>query len=390
MQQEIKKKRVPSISAQIAAINALREELTKVSSGITENRDKIVAFYKKEREDSPKGELFKKLEELSASLKELKDARSKAFDAKNEITAIYGDMKSDITPDKTKKRPMTAAEIDEKIQEINFQLISTKITKKSEQAFSAELISLKQQRKELGAMEQKSKSVFEMKVKLDSLNAEIKDLSRAIAEKQAEIDVIKAELKTLSEQSKVKNPIVEGYERNIEALKIKKTELTDKIKAQQEEIKVKEIEHEKYLEVLAEATVVEKQKDSLRAKIAGFEAQKNVLIDEKNQLDPEKFDSVIYGIKQLSTGEDKIKVSVDLALALTKLKITIPLTKEQIPGTIASVEAKKQEFTNSIGEQVKEIESKLAKLDADILEEKKALEALPVTDARILAKIRRD
>lgn len=380
--QENRKKRIPGIHSYIAVINELRQELDKVSGSIGDLKEKISAIYKQEREDSPRNNLYKRLEELMGEIKGLKESRTRAFDTKTEVLNLYGDVKSDLNPEKGRKKPMTAAEIDARMKEINLKLIADRCNSSMEKAFEAEIEMLRRQKKDIGALEQKSKLVLEMRGKLDVLNAEIKELNQKISERQAVVDGIKAELKELSDQGRNKNPVVEGHEKNIAALKTRKADLSEKIKAQQEEIRKKEIENERFLEEISLARALEKQKDNLRQRIGSLEEQKNALFSEQAQLDPSKFDSIIFGIERLDVSR-KISLPINLALHLNQHRIPIPVSADQLGSTVEQLRCQKKSFASKVAERQKEFETRISELDRKISEEKSVLSGMPPTDSRL-------
>ncbi|ADM12660.1 uncharacterized protein Eint_111610 [Encephalitozoon intestinalis ATCC 50506] len=388
MHQENRKKRIPGIHSYLAVIGELRQELGKVNESINDLRDKISAIYKQERENSPKNNLYKKLEELGNEIKALKEDRSKAFNSKNDVVGVYENVKSEIQPEKGKKM-MSAQEIDARMKEINLKLISSKCDSKTEKIFEMEMENLRKQKKNIGMMEQKSKLAVDMKAKLDSLNAEIKDLSQKIAERQSVVDGIKAELKEISDQGKPKNPAVEGYEKNIQILKAKRSDLSEKIKAQQEKIREKEVEYDKFLEEMAIAQALEKQKEEIKQRINALEEQKNILSKEESKLNPSKFDSIIFRMGSLNLSGEKISLPVDLALYLSQHKIPIPTSPSQVEPTIETLKSQKENFANQVVEKRKEFESKISDLERKISEEKKTLMEMPPTDIKVL-KFKRD
>lgn len=390
MQNEGRRKRVPGVHSHVAVINELRQELVKVNNSINELKDKISAIYKQEKENSPKNDLYRKLEELSTELKELKEGRSIAFNSKDEVSGSYDRIKNELNPEKGKgRRPINASEIDARMREVNLKLISDKQDPKAEKAFEAEIENLRRQKREIGTVEQKNKMAIEMKAKLDALNEEIKRSNKKISEKQSLLDEIRGEIKEINDQSK-KNPVVEGYEKNIQGLKSKKHELSERIKVQQEEIRKKELEHDKFLEEMSLAQALEKQKDDLRQKIGKLEEQKNTLSSEQAKFDPSKFDSVIFGVKRLGLSGGKVSVPIDLALHLNQCKISIPVSAEQIGPTIELLKSRKKSFSEEVVEKQKEFESKIFDLDRRISEEKRTLSNMPPTDIRILKFNRRD
>lgn len=390
MQHENRRKRIPGIHSHIAVINELREELNKVNSSINDLKDKVSGVYKQEKENSPKNNLYKKLDELNVEIKSLKDSRSIALNSKNEILNVYDNIKSELQPEKGKgKKLMSGSEIDVRMKEINLKLIANKHDPKSEKAFEAELENLKRQKRDIGALEQKNKTAIEMKSKLDGLNGEIKEYNQKITERQSIIDGIKVELKDLNDQSKSKNPVIDGYERNIQALKNKKNELSEKIKIQQEEIRKKEVEYDKFLEEMSLAQALEKQKDELKQRVNKLEEQKNLIFDEQAKLDPSKFDSIIFGIEHLDFSSGKISLPIDLALHLSQYKIPIPISVDQIKPTIELLKSQKKNFGDQVIEKRREFENKISELDKRIFEEKKLLSNMPPTDIRLL-KLKRD
>lgn len=390
MQHESKRKRIPGIHSYIAVINELRQELGKVTGAINELRDKISAVYKQEKENSPKNNLYKKLDELSVEIKGLKDSRAKAFDEKNEVLGAYGDVKNELHPEKGRnKRPLTADEIDARMKEINLNLISHKHDTKAEKDFEAEVESLRRQKRDIGALEQKTRMALEMKGKLDVLSGEIKELNQRIGQRQTVVDGIKAELKEINDQNKTKNPAVDGYEKSIQGLKNRKNELSEKIRIQQEEIRKKEIEHDRFLEEMSLAQALEKQKEELKQKIGRLEEQKNDLFEEKAKFDPSKFDSVIFGIERLDLSGKKISLPINLALHLSQYKIPLPVCASQVKPTVDLLRTQKEKFAGQVLEKQKEFESKISDLDKKISEEKKTLFGMPPTDVRLL-KFRRD
>ncbi|UYI26379.1 hypothetical protein J0A71_01g01990 [Encephalitozoon cuniculi] len=388
MQHENRRKRIPGIHPYLAVIGELRQELGKVTASINDLRDKISAIYKQERENSPKNSLYKKLDDLSNEIKALKENRSKVFNSKSEVLGAYENVKSEIQPEKGKKM-MSAQEIDGRMKEINLKLISSKCDLKTEKMFEAEIENLRKQRKNIGMLEQKSKLAVEMKGKLDVLNAEIKELNQKIAERQSIVDGIKSELKEISDQGKPKNPVVDGYEKNIQALKSKRGEISEKIKTQQEKIREKEIEYDKFLEEISIAQALERQKEEIMQRIHGLEEQKNILSKEESKLDPSKFDSIIFRMGSLSLSGEKVSLPVDLALYLSQHKIPIPTCANQMKPTIEVLKSQKESFSNQVTEKRKEFEGKISDLERKIAEERKILLGMPPTDVRLL-KFKRD
>lgn len=390
MQQENRRKRIPGIHSYIAVINELRQELGKVTESMNELREKISLVYKQEKENSPKNNLYKRLEEVSVEIRELKEGRSRAFDERSETLREYEGLKNELQPVQGKGRKLlTAGEIESRMKEIHLKLISSKHDAKMEKAFEAEIESLRRQKKDIGMVEQKSRLAMEMREKLDGLNVEIKEYNRKISERQGVVDEIRGELKELSEQSQGKSPVVDGYERSMQGLRSRRNELNEKIRGQQEEIRKKEIEYDKFLEEVSVAQAIEKQKEEVREKISKLEEQKNALSQEKAKFDASKFDTIIFGIERLCGVGEKISVPIDLALQLSQHRIPIPVSPSQVKSTVEALRCYKEDFASRVVEKHREFENKISELEQRICEEKKILVGMPPTDTRLL-RSRRD
>ncbi|KAM0671822.1 hypothetical protein OCOL_001264 [Ordospora colligata] len=385
MQSENRKKRVPGIHAHLAAIKELNQESGRVDTSITELREKISAAYKNDSENEIKRELYEKIETLSNEIKELRAQRQSVFDQKTKALDVYQKFKAEMQPEKGKIKILSANEIDARMKEINMKLISSKHDSKTEKTFESEIQELRRQKKNIGMMEQKSRTLVEIRGNLDALDAEIKDMTKRLTQKQVTIDELKAKRKEIYDsQSSSKNPIIEGYEKNIKALKVKKNEINEKKKAQQEEIRKKEIEHDKFLEQLALAQAAEKQRDDVKQRIQKLEEKKNVLSNEECTLDPSKFDSVIFRMRAIDVSGGNLSLPIDLALYLSQFKIPIPSNAKQLESTISALKIQKESFAGQVVGKREEIAVKIAELDRKISEEKNILQSMPPSDVRLL------
>ncbi|KAH9410703.1 hypothetical protein HK407_12g18350 [Ordospora pajunii] len=385
MQNENRKKRVPGIHAHVAAINELRQELGRVNASVVELREKISAVYKNDSENEVKRGLYDKIEVLGKEISELKEQRQNAFEHKAKALDVYEKFKGDMQPEKGKVKMLSATDIDARMKEINMKLISSKHDSKTEKMFESEIEELRRQKKNIGMMEQKSRTLIEIRGNLDGLNAEIKDLTKRINQKQATINDLKVTIKEINDsQSTIKNPIVEGHEKSIKALKVKRNEISEKIKMQQEEIRKKEIEHDKFLEQLALAQAVEKQRDDVKQRIQKLEEKKNVFSSEECTLDPSKFDSVIFRMRAIDVSSGSVSLPVDLALYLSQFKIPIPSSAEQLESTISALRVQKENFASQVVGKREEIAAKISELDKKISEEKSILQGMPPSDVRLL------
>jgi uncharacterized coiled-coil DUF342 family protein len=389
MTDEVRRKRIPGVQANRTAISELKQELSRISSAVEDHNNKIREILRIERESSPRNELQARLDHIVAVLRDLKEQKAAELRNRTTLQNLYNELKGELAPEKGKGgKPMSVSEIDSKIKEIEFRIISDTLDVKTEDALVSEMQELKRKKQSLGATEQKSRTAFETKEKLDESYLDAKKLTEEINNKHKEADEVRGEIKKIAEQSKTKNPQVEAHEKNIQMLKAKREEISKKIAAQLDEIKKKEEEYHVLEKEIMLAKANEQRKDKIREKIHELEDEKNRLLSERGSCDPAKFDVVIVGLEQLC-GRSTFALPGGLAFQVLQAGVKCPTKAEEVQSAVEELKTKQKEFARVVVDRVKDIDTKVSDLDKRILIEKKALEELPPTDTRLL-RFRRD
>jgi uncharacterized coiled-coil DUF342 family protein len=389
MTAEMRRKKIPGIQANRAMIAELKQELSRISSSIEELNGKIREIQRMEREGSPKNDLMAQHDSILSKLRELKDKKAAELRNKNSLQTVYNEIKEELAPERGRGgKPMSVSDIDSKIKEIEFRIISDTLDVKTEDALASEIQELKRKRQSLGATEQRAKSAFETKSRLDESYLNIKQLTEEINRKQEEADEVRAEIKKINEKSRIKNPQIEMHERNIQALKARKEEVNKKITAQLDEIRKKEEEYNAFEKEILLARANEKRKDEIRERIQRLEGERGGLLAKKESCNPARFDAIISGLEHVSA-RSSFSLPADLFSQLFRAGIKCPTRPEEIGEAIQALKARQQESAEVAVDRAKEIDYEIAEVDKRILAEKKALEELPPTDARLL-RPRRD
>ncbi|KAK6090913.1 hypothetical protein P3W45_000158 [Vairimorpha bombi] len=336
-------------------IMELRGELRKADNQIKEYERKIEETKRSDAKNSPKAPLLAERKELNLVIKDLNNSRKDCYDKMNQIKDTYGDIGQ---KQNDHKGFMSTESIEKRLKEINLDMLKYPCSSQKSKAFEDEIKDLKLKKKDIEIEQKKHEIMKQVQDQYYTLKSTVRDLSKDLAEKNAKMTEIMNSIKDIESNEDSKNPIIEGFEKNIESLKIKKEELNKKITANQEEIAKKKAEHDVYLQKKAMQEAYEKRRTEILDKIKDLELKKETMETEKEKCDASKFDSVIFYLenktstkdKKKSVKDEKISFPLDIVMSLTQFKVSIPSQTSQISETISQLNAKKVEFLEKVEE----------------------------------------
>lgn len=369
-------------------IMELRGDLRKADDQIKEYERKIEETKRSDAKNSPKAPLLAERKELNLVIKELNNSRKECYDKMNQIKDTYGDVgqKQNDT-----KGFMSTESIEKRLKEINLDMLKYPCSSQKSKSFEDEIKDLKLKKKDIEIEQKKHEIMKQVQDQFYTLKSTVRDLSKDLAEKNAKMTEIMNSIKEIESNETNKNPIIEGFEKNIESLKIKKEEINKKITANQEEIAKKKAEHDVYLQKKAMQEAYEKRRTELLDKIKELELKKETMETEKEKCDASKFDSVIFHLenktstkdKKKSIKDEKISFPLDIVMSLTQFKVSIPSQTSQISETISQLNTKKVEFLEKVELRRNELKEEIEKIGELIIKEKSLLADIPASEVRL-------
>ncbi|WUR02165.1 nuclear segregation protein BFR1-like [Vairimorpha necatrix] len=358
-----------------------RQDLKKADEQIRDFERKIDEVKKNDAKNSPKAPLLIKRKELGFLIKDLNIKKKDLFEKINQIKETYGDL---ATKQVETKGFISTESIEKRLREINLEMLKFPCNAQKSKSYEDEIKDLKSKKMNIENEKKKHDVLRQVQDQLKNLNSSLSQVYKELKIKNSEMAEILNSIKEIESQENTKNPVIEGYEKNIENLKIKKEEINKKIIINQDEIAKKREEHQEFLQKKAEAEAYEKRRSDILEKIKDLEIKKESLENEKDKCDASKFDSVIFYLeKKLGEKEEKITFPLDIVMSLSEFKVTIPSEKKQISSTICQLKEKKNLFLEKVEIRKEELKVEIENILENINKEKGLLSDIPVMEVKL-------
>ncbi|KAM0677571.1 hypothetical protein BDAP_001898 [Binucleata daphniae] len=373
---EIKKKRIPGISDNIKAISICNEEIKQIQDNIQMYKNKIQKEQSLQKDKLGRSHLFDTKNAINDEIKALYDQKENERNRKEELFAKIQEMRATL---KTQKNVLSLSDIEKKEREITEKMMSEKYTSQQEKEYQAQLLELKKKKSFVGDNKENEKKMHDLERELQKVKESLEKTNTELFGRKKEMEELRIEIDSMKEKEKTKSDATIMYENKIEELKLKRDEVQERKRKEHDEIRRKEEEHEKHMAEMAVQMEIESKKKDQKMKIRKLNETVIALEEEKSGCDPNKFDAVISYLKNMK-GTNNIPIGV--VLKLNGEGIAIPTKQEDIQKAIETLEKKKSNFGAEIEGKLGNINEKIKKLVDEIENEKKKLEAMPVTETR--------
>lgn len=375
MQQE--KKRTPGLTPHFDTIRSIKTEIESITSQIDSLESLKSAEFTKELERPERVRLLKENELIYTELKELFDKQASLEKEKSKLIGELRALNNEVKSVRSKNGNMSMAQINEERERIEKKMIDSSYTSQQEKEYQAKLLDLHRKKKSYGDLSGKEKRIHDLETALHSVESDYGKIKEDIVLRKKE----QAELKSVLDGMKRnrKSPRILEIEKQIDALYSKKKELAESRKKEHEIIKQKEDEHAKYMEVMSKQIEIENQKKDQRTKVRKMTEELVRLEEERSSYDANKYDTIIKELK-------KRTLSVGLISLLGSEKLNIPRCDADYETLLKTLTKRKEEFEKGISEKASELDARIKSLELSIVEEKKVLESMPVTEISLSRK----
>lgn len=382
MEQKERKKRCPGMFVHIQAIKEIKNEINKVVTKMGEYQEKLTEELKKSSEKSQVQILKSQIKDLELEIRSLMNEKKALSDEKSTVFQDLSAVRETLSSEKKKISFSSIQDLEKREEEINFKLMTHKVTAQQEREISNQLTEIKKKKIEMSGLGSKENKLQLLSQRAQELKEAVNDLKGKIQEKKISLEELNSQLKSLSEKGRVKPPLVLDYENKINDLKNQKDILYEKKKKEQEEITKKEELWEKHQEELQKIIEIENQKKAIKLKIKKYNEDRNTLVSEQENFNPEKYDEIRIALGNLPKSKN-VCLPIPLIQRILKAGFSIPKSQEDINSLISVISSSKKDFVKLSDEKIQKIEEKIAALDLKINEEKKVLDEMPETDFKL-------
>ncbi|RVD90621.1 hypothetical protein TUBRATIS_29560 [Tubulinosema ratisbonensis] len=382
METKERKPRAPGMYMHIKAIKEIKNEINNTVQKMNEYQEKLNEELKKSSEKAQVQTIRSQIKDLEIEIRSLLQERKTLFDEKEVVFNDYTAIKDSLSQEKRKISFSSLQELEKKEQEINYRLITEKVTAQQERDISNQLSEIKRKKIEMQSLGSKEGKLQALGTRLKEIKDAINDLKSKIQEKNASLDELNAQLKEINEKGKNKSPLVIDYENKINDLRALKDSLYERKKKEQEEIVKKEDLWKIQQEELKKLMEIENQRKAIKMKIKKLNEDRNNLISEQENFNPEKYDEIRIALSAIPKQKD-IRLPLPLVQRLTSAGFDIPQSQEEIDALINKISCSKKDFLKISDENIRKIEVKISELDLKIEEEKKVLAEMPETDIKL-------
>lgn len=380
---EVRKRSVPGTRDLIMEIKSLSDKISAIDLEIKQVQDQIYNIVSEERSKSPRNQLMNDLKAAIDEKKFLSNERKNLFDlnlsSKSEIESIRSEKGKSATG------MNNIGKINKSIEDLEYRLISTKLSPKEESEIAANLSAFKVQKNKLGELEAKFARAEELEQIFKDNKVKIGELTKQLNEKNVIIDNLKAELEKLNETGKTKSPAVARFETKVDALKNQRNEHFTQRNVKRENVHTLEEEYAKLESEILIQKQLEEQKDVIRKNINNFKFERDSLMGEKEAYNPKVFDTIILSLNKLK-GSQGFSLDIDLVTHLLKHGVQIPSSLETLDMTIKSLQQKKEKSSSELKGKIDSLSIEVAVINAKIDEETNRLNLLPPTNIDLLKK----
>ncbi|KAI5149267.1 hypothetical protein ENBRE01_0800 [Enteropsectra breve] len=375
---EARKKFVPGAREIAMQIKDLNNKLSD-NDAITKNlQSKLSAVIAEQDVASNRHQIYDGLKIANNIIRSLRDEKNGKHNQENDIKNTLKNLSEQISKAMGDVNIRNVTEIDKRIDDLQYKLISESVSQKDEKRIASDLVNLKLQKSKLGTMEESSKKIKELDAEAKGVKAEINELRKKIAEEVSKRDKIQAELAELDSARKVKSPEVMNLEAQIASLGKKKDDLKKQRTDKRAALNKLEADYAIFEEELNSQKRLEDDKEKIKKVISELRTKKQALLDEISNFDPKIFDSLIFSVENLKKSR-VFSVDVHLYSSFIKFKIPIPSSSSDIEATLSALREKKNSFADSFQKRSVEINAIVAKFDSEISAEQEKLAAMPAT-----------
>ncbi|ELQ74178.1 hypothetical protein THOM_2916 [Trachipleistophora hominis] len=373
------RKRVPGISEHLKAIREINDRINAITASVKECKDKIAQLIKEEKSNSPKVQLIAQKQQLNDDLSAVMEERDKLMEEKKALLPEYLKLKEDLAAEKRKiNLKENVLELDNKIKEINDNIMKCTLTTQQEKEYANRLMDLKKKKTFCATLKGKELRIKTMGDELHVIKDKLAHNANAAHKIKLSINDVRNELNRLRE-TKIKNPRIEENDAKISNLKKEKDELLEKRRKVQLQIQEKEKEHERLMQEMEKQQEIENQKKEIVKEMREKEGRKNLLLKEIVEIDPHKFDILANELKNVQSNA----LPLSLVKSLAELKLPIPKDSEDINALLNTIKDRKKEYESSIVGKVEDINKKIKDIDVELVKCKEELSKMPAVEVGI-------
>jgi len=372
------RKNVPGGRDIVREIKNLSEEIVNIDNEIQSCQQKIKDIIAANKASSPLGALKERERSIMDEFDQLRRDKQNLLEDLRNYKATLDSLREECNS-KGIRRPMNLEEIQRQMDELSLKLISSSVSPKEEKEIAETYAKLRIEKGKLNKIDTNKKSIEDIEALYSSTKASISSINEKIAEQKNLKDDVHADISKIEKSSREKSPEILRLESKITSLVAQKKSMIGEKIQKKESLRAIEEEYAKFEVHLNEQKDLEGRKDAIKKEIATLRTQKESILVDLHNIDPQLINSLLYSLKELKK-RNETKISLNIVHSFVKLGVRIPAGASDMDKTIADLELKKTGFTSAYAAKKAEADSKIDAISNQIIEKMKELENLPATD----------
>lgn len=372
-----RKKRIPGTNDLLKSIAATKSDIAHIQDRINDLRQKIQTEQNSSKTNSVRSKLISTKDQIRGEIAELKKKRDGFYARKDELLNELKSIKGDLSK---KREYKSLGDIDREMRSVEAEIMRTTYTPAKEKEFQSRLLELKKRRQNFADVSEKEGALRNNEAELGELKDQIHAVTEELKMRKEEMD----ELDKAIDETRItkENKVIKMYDDEIKVLMEKRNALMEKKKNDIDQVKQKEIEHDKYMQEMAEQLELENKRKEQKKKIGNLNAELIALESERTKIESQGYDSVINALERMNIG----RIDMSLAGRLLSEGLMMPKTEEERKRIIKILNDKKGKFKEEIKAKAVALDEKIRELGEKINEEKSALEKMPASEIKVMRK----
>ena len=378
-----RRENIPGKGPILRDIKGINDQITKVEKEIKQNNDLIHTIIKKGKEDSPRNQLLTKLQELKGRTFEMREHKNKLMKELNQCKIKVAGYKENLG--ETGSGFVSEESIENKLNDLNMELIRNPHSTAVEKRIAQELTSLRMKKSQLGDAKENMKQLKITETRMKEIKGLIGQINKEMAVEYENIKKIKDELDKINETNKLKNPEIETLNNRNKVLKEEKGRLFTLREEKRGEVHALEVEYKKIEKEILVAVENEKAKELVKKNIQQKKKEINTLQKKTEEFDAKIFDRILMDLNAMATSK-VYSLNLDLVSILMKNNIVLPKDKNTLNKTIEEVKKARENADETFEDRTKQIREEIQMITIEISKMSEELEAMPETNVELLRK----
>lgn len=280
---------------------------------------------------------------------------------------------------------MTEEQIDQRIEQLNVNLIRKTHTATEERQIASELSALSSKKEKLGDVKENLKTLKNLEVRFKEVKGQIAKLNKEIGTRTDKYNEYKAELDKLHEESKKKHPEIDQLNEKIKMLKEQKTNLYTLREEKRGELHALEVEFKKLEKEILMAKENEDSKNKIKDEISLLRKKIEGLYKKISEFDAKVFDRLLIDLQQIKATSN-FNLNLDLVSDLLKNRIKLPKDSKSLEDAIEMVLKARENADEHFTERTKVFRDEIEEINKEIENKMAELDKLPPTNEELLVK----